>query len=60
MFDSQASVVNRSQVLERKKKGKFKILGLVAAQCNGIAACAYSLKVFTVQYVHYCILLYGL
>ena len=51
-------VVNRSQGLEKKKEGTFKNLGLVAAQCNGIAACAYSLKIFTVQYIHYCTLLY--
>ena len=30
-------------------------LDLVAAQCNGIAPCAYSLKIFTVLYLHYCI-----
>ena len=47
MFDSEESRVNsnRSQGL----KGTFKNLGLVVAQCNGIAACAYSLKIFTVH-----------
>ena len=55
MFDSQVSIsrVKRSQDLE--KRGTFKNLGLFAAQCNGIAACAYSLKIFTVQYIHYCV-----
>ena len=42
MFDSQVSLVNRSQGLE-KKEGIFKNLGLIAAQCNGIAVWAYSL-----------------
>ena len=55
MFNSQVSLVNRSQGL--KKKGTFKNLGLVVAQYNGIAACAHSLKTFTVQYMHYCTLL---
>ena len=49
MFDSQEPRVNRSQGLKKEKEGTFKNLGLVAAQCNGIAACAYSLKIFTVQ-----------
>ena len=31
---------------EKEKKKIFKKLGLVAAQCNGIAACAYSLKIY--------------
>ena len=44
MFNSQESRVNRSQGLKKEKEGTFKNLGLVAAQCNGIAACAYSLK----------------
>ena len=54
MFDSQESRVNRSQDLKKEKEGTFKNLGLVAAQCNDIAACAYSLKKFTVQYIYYC------
>ena len=41
MFDSQEYRQDRSQGL-KKKKETFKKLGLVAAQCNGIAACAYS------------------
>ena len=49
IFDSQESIVNRSQGLRKEKEGTFKNLGLVAVQCNGIAACAYSLKLFTVQ-----------
>ena len=53
MFDSQVSLVNRSQGLEKKRDGTLKNLGLVAAQCNGIAA-RYSLQIFTVQYMHYC------
>ena len=44
MFYSQVSLVNRSQGLKKKKEGTFKNLGLVAAQYNDIAACAYSLK----------------
>ena len=39
----------RSQGLKKEKEGTFKNLGLVAVQCNGIAACAYSLKTFTVH-----------
>ena len=57
MFDSQESKVNRLQGLKREKEGTFKNLGLVAAQCNGIAACAYSLKIFkynTYITVSYC------
>ena len=58
MFDSQVYLVNRSQGSEKKKiEGTFKNVGLVAAQCNDIAACAYSLKIFTVLYIHYCTLL---
>ena len=53
MFDSQESRVNRSQDLKKEKEGTFKNLGLVAAQCNGIAACAYSLKIFTVHTLLY-------
>ena len=49
MFDSQESRVNRSQGLKKEKEGTLKNLGLVAAQCNGIAVCAYSLKLFTVH-----------
>ena len=60
MFDSQESRFNRSQGLRKEKEGIFKNLGLVAGQCNGIAACAYSLEISTVQYMHYCTLLYGL
>lgn len=43
VFDSQEYRQDRPQGL-KKKKETFKNLGLVAAQCNGIAACAYSLK----------------
>ena len=57
MFDSQEYRQDRPQGLKKKKK-TFKNLGLIAAQCNGIAACAYSLKIFTVQYIHNCTLLY--
>ena len=53
MFDSQEPRVNRSQGLKKEKEGTFKNLGLVAAQCNGITACAYSLKIFTVLYNTY-------
>ena len=54
MFDFQVSLVNRSQGLKTKKKEPSRIFCLlVAAQCNCIAACAYSLKIFTVQYMHY-------
>ena len=49
MFDSQESTVNRSQGLRKEKEGTFKNLGLFAAQYNGIAACASSLKIFTVH-----------
>ena len=49
MFDSEESRVNRSHGLKKEKKGTFKNLGLVTEQCNGITACAYSLKIFTVQ-----------
>ena len=39
----------------KKKKHTFKILGLVAAQCHGIVASAYSLKsILTVLYLHDC------
>ena len=38
MFDSQ------EYRQDRPKKKKFKSLGLVAAQCNAIAACAYLKK----------------
>ena len=51
MFDSQESRVNRSQCL--KKEGTFKNLGLVVAQFNGIATCAYSFKIFTVHTLLY-------
>ena len=47
IFDSQVALVNRSQCLGKKKKEHSRKLGLVAAQRNGIAACAYSLKIFT-------------
>ena len=53
MFDSQASRQHRPQGLKKEKEGTFKNLGLVAAQCNGIAACAYSLKLFTVYTLLY-------
>ena len=53
MFDSQESRVNRSQGLKKEKEGAFKNSGLVAAQCNVIAACAYSLKIFTVHILLY-------
>ena len=53
MFDSQESRVNMSQGLNIEKEGIFKNLGLVAAQCNGIAVCAYSLKIFTVHTLLY-------
>ena len=56
MFDSQESTVNRSQGLRKEKEGTFKNLGLFAAQYNGIAACAYSLKILTV--IHSFTLLY--
>ena len=49
MFHSQECRQDRPQGLKKKKK-TFKKLGLVAAQRNGIAACAYSLKICTVQY----------
>ena len=48
MFDSQESRVNRSQGLKRRKK-EHSNLGLAAAQCNSIEACAYSLSIFTVH-----------
>ena len=53
MFDFQEPRVNRSQGLKIEKEGIFKNLGLAAAQCNGIAACAYSLKIFTVHTLLY-------
>ena len=53
MFDSQASRQHRPQGLKKEKEGTFKNLGLVAAQCNGIAACAYSLKISTVHTLLY-------
>ena len=52
MFDSQESRVNKSQGLEKEREETFKNLGLVAVQCNRIAACAYSLKTFVVLYIH--------
>ena len=39
--------------LEKTKEGTFKNLGLVAAQCNDIAACAYSLKIFRLHTLLY-------
>ena len=42
----ESIAVNRSQGLKKEKTGAFKNLGFVAAQCNGIAACAYPLKIF--------------
>ena len=59
MFDSQVSLANRSQGLEKKKDETFKNVGLVAAQCNGIADCTYSLEIFTVHTLLY-LTLYGL
>ena len=53
MFNSQESRVNRPQGLKKEKEGTFKNLGLVAAQCNGIAACAYSLKIVTMHTLLY-------
>ena len=53
MFDSQASIVNGSQGLKKENEETFKNLDPVAAQCNDIAACAYSLKIFTVLYSTY-------
>ena len=51
MFHSQECCQDRPQGLKEKKQ-TFKNLGLVAAQCNGIAACAYSLKIY-LQYGTY-------
>ena len=51
MFDSQEYCQDRPQGLKRKKNNIQK-LGLDAAQCNGIAACAYYLKnILTVWYL---------
>ena len=53
MIGSQEYRQDRPQGLKKKKT--FKNLGLVAAQCNGIAACAYSLKhILTVWYLRNC------
>ena len=60
MFNSPEYRQDRPQGL-KKKKMNIQNLGLVAAQCNGIAACAYCLKIFTVPkyiIVPYCTLLY--
>ena len=54
MFDSQEYPQDRPQDLKKEKTQTFKNLGLVAAQCNGIAACTYSQKYL--QYIHYCTL----
>ena len=64
MFDSQEYRQDGPQGL-KKKKETFKNLELVATQCNGIAAWAYSLKIYlqygtcttvhTVLYVVCCI-----
>ena len=44
-FDSQYIVKTyKPQGLEKKERKKIKNLGLIAAQCNGIAACAYFIK----------------
>ena len=59
IFDSQVSLVNKSQGPKKKKEGIFKNLGLVAAQCSGIAACAYSSKIFTVH-TSLCLAVHGL
>ena len=61
MFDSQEYPQDRPQDLKKEKTQTFKNLGLVAAQCNGIAACTYSLKntysmVLTQLYMVCCIL----
>ena len=53
MFDSQVILVNRSHRFRKEKEGTFKNLGEVAAQCNGITACAYSLRIFTVHTLLY-------
>ena len=56
MFISQEYRQDRPQGLKNKKINIQKI-GLVAAQCNGIAACAYSLKkILTVWYSCNCTL----
>ena len=44
IFESQKSHQNRSQALKKTTYWTSKNAGHVAAQCNGIAACAYSLK----------------
>ena len=50
MFGSQESTQSQQVTgFEKAKEGTLKKLGLVAAQYNGIAACAYSLKLFTVH-----------
>ena len=52
MFNSQVSLCSQWVTgFGKEKEGTFKNLGLVEAQCNGIAACAYSLKIFTVLYI---------
>ena len=42
----------RHRVWKREEE-TFKNLGLVAAQCNDIGACAYSLKIFTIHTLLY-------
>ena len=44
MSDSQVSLESKGHSVWEKIRGTFKNLGLFAAQCNGIAVCAYSLK----------------
>ena len=54
MFDSQVSLGSQWVTgFGKEKEGIFKNLGLVSAQCNGIAACAYALKTFTVHTLLY-------
>ena len=50
IFDSQES---RESIVYRGEEGTFMNLGLAAAQCNGIAACAYLLKTLTVHTLLY-------
>ena len=56
MFNSQAYRQDRPQGLKKKEKKHSSIyLGLVSAQCNGIAACACSLKnIVTIWHLRNC------
>lgn len=47
-FEYQESRQDRPQGLRRDKYWTYKNLGLIAAECNGIMVCAYSLKKCTV------------